>query len=70
MPNIKKFISLQNLAYIAFGSNKGDKLKNLQKAVNEIEKQQNCKVIAVSSIYETKPLGNIAQENFYNVLQK
>jgi 2-amino-4-hydroxy-6-hydroxymethyldihydropteridine diphosphokinase len=66
MPDTKKFSNLQNLAYIALGSNKGDKLNYLQKAVDEIEKEQNCKVTSVSSIYETKTFGNIKQENFYN----
>jgi len=55
-----------NIAYIALGSNKGDKLDYLRKAVNEIEKENNCEVISVSSVYETKPFGNIEQEKFYN----
>ena len=59
-----------NTAYIALGSNKGDRLDFLKKAVNEIEKENSCKVISVSSVYETKPFGNVNQENFYNCAAK
>jgi 2-amino-4-hydroxy-6-hydroxymethyldihydropteridine diphosphokinase len=55
-----------NIAYIALGSNIGDKLDYLRKAVKEIEKENGCKVVSVSSVYETKPFGNAEQENFYN----
>jgi 2-amino-4-hydroxy-6-hydroxymethyldihydropteridine diphosphokinase len=65
MPGIRNLKEL-NIAYIALGSNKGDKLDYLRKAVKEIEKENGCKVVSVSSIYETKPFGNVKQEKFYN----
>jgi 2-amino-4-hydroxy-6-hydroxymethyldihydropteridine diphosphokinase len=66
MLDSKESINLKNLCYIALGSNKGNKLNYLKKAVDEIENEKNCEVVSVSSIYETKPFGNIVQENFYN----
>jgi 2-amino-4-hydroxy-6-hydroxymethyldihydropteridine diphosphokinase len=65
MPGIQDSKKL-NIAYIALGSNKGDKLDYLRKAVKEIEREIDCKVVSVSSVYETKPFGNIEQEKFYN----
>ncbi len=53
-------------AYIAFGSNKGDKIGFIQKAFETINEDHCCKIIAVSSIYETKPFGKKKQNNFYN----
>ncbi len=40
----------------------------MRKAVNKIE--QECEVEIVSSIYETKPLENLNQENFLNAVIK
>ena len=65
MPGIQNSKDL-NIAFIALGSNKGDKLDYLRKAVKEIEKEKDCKVVSISSVYETKPFGNVEQENFYN----
>ena len=56
----------QNTGYIGLGSNRGDRLDFLQKAVKEIEKDKNCNIVSVSSVYETKPFGNLEQDNFYN----
>jgi 2-amino-4-hydroxy-6-hydroxymethyldihydropteridine diphosphokinase len=63
---VHKSNSLLNTAYLALGSNRGDKLMYLKKAVEEINKKKDCKVISVSSVYETKPYGNIEQANFFN----
>ncbi len=66
IPNRKNLRNLSNTAYIALGSNKGDKLDYLRKSVKEIEIKNDCEVISVSSVYETKPFGNIKQANFFN----
>ena len=58
--------NLKNTAYIALGSNKGNKLDYLKKAIEEINKRSDCVVDSVSSIYETKPYGNVNQANFFN----
>jgi 2-amino-4-hydroxy-6-hydroxymethyldihydropteridine diphosphokinase len=53
-------------AYIALGSNKGDRLQNMKMALHEIEQDKNNSVIKVSSIYETLPYGYKDQPDFYN----
>lgn len=58
--------NLHNIAYIALGSNKGDKLDFLRKAIEKIKSANGCTVVSVSSVYVTKPFGNFKQANFYN----
>ena len=58
--------NLKNIVYIALGSNKGDRSNYLKKAVEEIKKESDCGIVSVSSVYETKPFGNVKQANFYN----
>jgi len=62
--------NLRNTAFIALGSNKGNKLDYLTKALEEINNKNNCSVVLVSSVYETKPFGNVNQANFYNCAAK
>ncbi len=54
------------MVYVALGSNKGDRLGYLKKALNEINKQSDCEVEKTGGVYETKAYGNIKQKNFYN----
>jgi len=56
----------KNYAYIALGSNIGDKLGYFRLAVKEISNSGTCSVEKVSSVYETLPYGNKEQDNFYN----
>lgn len=55
-------------AYIALGSNIGDRELNLLRAVAELGRLPDSKVTALSSFYETSPVGPIAQESFYNAV--
>ena len=55
-----------NRAYLGLGSNKGNRLAYLLDAVNQLSLDDKIKVISVSSVYETKPLGNAEQSNYYN----
>jgi 2-amino-4-hydroxy-6-hydroxymethyldihydropteridine diphosphokinase len=57
-------------AYIGLGSNKGDRLGYLKKAIEEISSDENIHVEKISSVYETLPYGNIKQGNFYNAVIK
>ena len=57
-------------AYLSLGSNIGDRLKNLQTAVDALRLLPNTKVMAVSSVYETEPVGLKEQCNFYNIAVK
>ncbi|WP_320127639.1 2-amino-4-hydroxy-6-hydroxymethyldihydropteridine diphosphokinase [uncultured Sphaerochaeta sp.] len=54
------------LAYIALGSNLGNKKENLDKAIAELGKTEGIKVTAVSSFLETAPVGYTDQPNFLN----
>lgn len=55
-------------AYIALGSNQGDRELNLLRAVAEIGRLPESRVTALSSFYETSPVGNVRQEPFYNAV--
>lgn len=52
--------------YLSLGSNIGDRLNFLSKALKELNKITFVKL--VSSIYETEPWGVINQERFYNTV--
>ena len=59
-----------NIAYIGFGSNINDRLGYIRSASSEISKNEHCKIIKFSSIYETKPYGEKKQPNFLNAVAK
>lgn len=53
-------------AYIALGSNLGDKKAYLDTAVSSLNEIETCKVEKVSSYLITKPYGNVEQDDFLN----
>ncbi|MBN2656743.1 MAG: 2-amino-4-hydroxy-6-hydroxymethyldihydropteridine diphosphokinase [Spirochaetales bacterium] len=53
-------------AYIALGSNMGDRMDHLRRALKLINSSGDCRVTALSSIYETEPYGNRDQDRFLN----
>lgn len=55
-------------AYIALGSNLGDRELNLLRAVAEVGKLPDSRVTALSSFYETSPVGTVRQASFYNAV--
>lgn len=57
-----------SIAFIGLGSNMGDKLANLKKAVLELGKVSGNKVLAVSSFYKTEPVGGVEQDWFVNAV--
>jgi len=57
---------MRHIAYIAMGSNVGDKLLQCQKAISQILKVDRHKLLAQSSFYKTQPLGYPAQDWFIN----
>ncbi len=63
-----KDLKISTIAYIGLGSNKGERLINLQKAVDNINSDVKCHVIDKSYVYETKAFGNIEQDNFLNAV--
>jgi 2-amino-4-hydroxy-6-hydroxymethyldihydropteridine diphosphokinase len=55
--------------YISLGSNKGDRLLNINSAIKSIE-QQEIKVSAISKMYITEPWGKKDQIDFINCIIK
>lgn len=55
-------------AYIALGSNMGDRELNLLRAVSEIGRLHDSKVTGLSPFYETSPVGVLDQPPFYNAV--
>lgn len=53
--------------FTGLGSNEGDRLKNIVDALIRINHNQ-CHVIKISSIYETQPVGPVAQSDFLNAV--
>lgn len=52
---------------LSIGTNIGDRKKNIIDAVNSLNLVPKTKVIKVSSIYETEPVGYEKQDDFYNI---
>lgn len=57
-------------AFIGLGSNRGDRLAYLKSALQSISKNNKCKLLKTSSVYETKAFGVTDQNNFYNAVIK
>lgn len=57
---------MQNSAYIALGSNMGDRRNNLVKSLDLLFTEPGIKLLACSSIYETEPVGGPDQGPFLN----
>lgn len=55
-------------AYLGIGSNLGDRLANLQRAVDGLVAADRVEVAAVSSVYETEPVGGPEQPEFLNAV--
>lgn len=52
--------------YLSLGSNLGDKLSNLQNALDELALREDTSVTSFSSVYETEPYGFHDQPMYYN----
>ncbi|TYB31956.1 MAG: 2-amino-4-hydroxy-6-hydroxymethyldihydropteridine diphosphokinase [Candidatus Mcinerneyibacterium aminivorans] len=59
-----------NEIYLGIGTNKGDRLGNIQKLIKKLKKSGIIYLDAVSSLYESKPVGYKEQQNFYNMVIK
>ena len=57
---------MRHRAYIALGSNLGDRVAMIQKACRLMEKSGEIKVLRTSSLYETKAMYVLDQDNFVN----
>jgi 2-amino-4-hydroxy-6-hydroxymethyldihydropteridine diphosphokinase len=58
------------IAYISLGSNLGRKKANIRRAVKLLGKKKDVKILKVSSLYETEPVGYVKQDWFVNAVLK
>ena len=56
------------IAHIGVGSNVGDRAKFCRRAVEELQAHPAIQVDAVSSLYETSPVGGPPQRSFVNLV--
>lgn len=54
------------VVFLGFGSNIGDKLGNIEKAVKLLKNLQGTEILKLSSVYETEPWGKSSSEDYYN----
>ncbi len=57
------------IAYLSLGSNLNNPINQVMSAISEISSQNNIKLLAQSSLYETPPIGP-QQPNFINAVLK
>lgn len=57
---------MRDVAYVALGSNLGDRAGHLERARRALAALPSSRVIAESSIEETEPLGGLAQPPYLN----
>jgi 2-amino-4-hydroxy-6-hydroxymethyldihydropteridine diphosphokinase len=55
-------------AYLALGSNLGDRLGFLQGAVDDLAHTDGVRVVALSSVFETAPVGGPPQDDYLNAV--
>jgi 2-amino-4-hydroxy-6-hydroxymethyldihydropteridine diphosphokinase len=58
----------QVTAYLGLGSNLGDRAGHLREAVGLLAETDGIAVTAVSSVYETAPVGYVEQPDFLNMV--
>ena len=61
---------MKNIAYIAVGSNIGERFDYISSAVMLVHRHEKVEVVNTSSIYETDPIGYTDQEPFLNLVIK
>ncbi len=57
---------MRHIVYIGIGSNLGDKIGQCERAIAEILKVDQHKLLAKSSLFKTKPIGDTSQDWFVN----
>jgi 2-amino-4-hydroxy-6-hydroxymethyldihydropteridine diphosphokinase len=55
-------------AYLALGSNLGDRLQHLQRAVDLLGDEEGIRVVASSRVWETDPVGGPPQPRYLNAV--
>lgn len=59
---------MRRLCYVGLGSNMDVPKKQVQEAIDAFQQCEDFHVEAVSSLYQTKPVGVIAQDDFTNAV--
>ena len=54
--------------YLGFGTNLGDRKKNLDRALISLDSRPDLAIVRTSGIYETEPWGMTDQPNFLNMV--
>lgn len=54
-------------AYLGIGTNIGDRLNNLNDAIEHIKQFENTEITKISKVYETRPWGYTNQNDFLNL---
>ena len=54
--------------FLSIGSNEGKRIDNLKRAINCIKKMDTIRYIKESPVYETKPMYNLEQNFFLNLI--
>ena len=57
-----------NTVFLGLGSNIGDRIANIKRAIQLLDRQPEIKVVRSSSLYETKPVGYLDQPDFINAV--
>ncbi|MDN7247550.1 2-amino-4-hydroxy-6-hydroxymethyldihydropteridine diphosphokinase [Planococcus shenhongbingii] len=57
-----------NESYLSLGSNMGNRLEMLKQAVRILAEHTSIEVVAISSLYETEPVGFTKQDPFLNMV--
>lgn len=70
LPNLNEETIIQNdgihTVYLAFGSNLGHQLNNINQAIKELNEHESIKILQTSSLYKSKPMYYLDQEDFIN----
>jgi len=56
--------------YLGLGSNVGDRSANLEEAVRRLERVPSARLLALSRVYETEPVGPVPQSSFLNAVAR
>lgn len=59
---------MNNIVYLALGSNLGERIDYLNFAISELKKDKAILITKYSSVYETRPVGFLEQGDFLNMV--
>ncbi len=57
-----------NKVFLGLGSNKGNRLANLSKAISALNQDIKCETVNISSVYESYPYGPVHQNDYMNLV--